>query len=378
MLTVLGVVFVTATGLLVWTWAGYPLLMALLGRRAEPAASSEARATMVSAIVATRDEASVVAARVANLLDSAWPADLLEVIVAIDAGTPAERVPALEALAGDRVRVVRGDAPAGKATALNAGVRAARGEVLVFTDSQQRFEPDAVSALVAALQRDPRRAVVGGALHLPGDRPRSTRSPVEWYWAMERALRTHEARVHSTIGVSGSIYAMWRASWAPLPAGLILDDVYVPMRAVLEGRRVGYERAARAWDVRRTSAEQEQGRKVRTLTGNYQLVALLPGLLAPVRNPVWLQFVCHKLLRLLTPWLALASVLAAACMATLAWPRAVAMLLGVVLLAGVLAALVAPRVVRVARAALAWGWAANGALAQATVNGLRRRWDVWT
>jgi cellulose synthase/poly-beta-1,6-N-acetylglucosamine synthase-like glycosyltransferase len=377
-MTVLAVVLAISVGLLLWTWAGYPLLMALLGRLRAGPAIPRAVSVHVSAIVATRDEATSVAERVADLLASAWPEDALEVIIALDASTPAARRPALHALGAGRVRVVTGDEPGGKAAALNAGVRAASGEVLVFTDTQQRFEPDAIGALVAALQADPRRDVVGGALHLPGDRPGMRRSPVEWYWAMERALRTDEARVHSTIGVSGSIYAMWRRAWVGLPAGLILDDVYVPMRAVLAGRRVGYEPRARAWDVRRTSAAQEQGRKVRTLTGNYQLMAWLPGLLNPFRNPVWFQFVCHKTLRLLTPWLALAAAASAAAMATLAWPRGVAAILAGALACMAIAALAAPRLVRMARTAVAWGWAANGALAQATVNGLRRRWDVWS
>ena len=58
------------------------------------------------------------------------------------------------------------------------------------------------------------------------------------------------------------------------------------------------------------------GRKVRTLAGNFQLVALAPWLLVPGLNPAWLRFVSHKLLRLLSPWLLL--LLAGASLA-LAW-----------------------------------------------------------
>ena len=41
---------------------------------------------------------------------------------------------------------------------------------------------------------------------------------------------------------------------------------------------------------------------VRTLTGVIQVCAWLPGVLNPLRNRIWLQFVFHKLLRLLTPY----------------------------------------------------------------------------
>ena len=46
----------------------------------------------------------------------------------------------------------------------------------------------------------------------------------------------------------------------------------------------------------------EARRKRRTLAGNYQILALEPRLLLPFVNPVWLQFVSHKLGRLLVPY----------------------------------------------------------------------------
>ena len=138
-------------------------------------------------------------------------------------------------------------------------------------------------------------------LELPG--AHGALNLAERYWRLERWLRKWEARLHSSVGVTGAIYAMRRELWKPLPANLILDDVYLPMRLVLDGWRVGFTDQARARDVRRFEAGQEYRRKVRTLTGVIQVCAWLPGVLNPVRNPIWLQFVFHKLLRLLTPYL---------------------------------------------------------------------------
>jgi len=55
--------------------------------------------------------------------------------------------------------------------------------------------------------------------------------------------------------------------------------------------------------VRSIAPVAEFQRKVRTLTGNWQLCAWLPAVLVPWRNPVWAAFLCHKILRLLTPFL---------------------------------------------------------------------------
>lgn len=368
-----------SAGVLAWTWALYPAVMWVLARLAPaPRLAPLVDPPRVTAILATRDDPALTAARVADFLAAQYPADRLDVVVAVDASST-DRLEAVRALcAGPRVQVVPGDREGGKAAGLNAAVRHAGGAVLVFSDAQQRFAPDAIAIMVGRLTADPRLGAVGGALQLPGDRPGAPgRSPVEWYWWMERQLRAAEARVHSTVGVSGSIYAMWRADWVPMPAQLILDDVWLPMRLVLAGRRVAYELTAKAWDARSTSAAQEQVRKVRTLTGNFQLMAWLPALLVPFRNPVWAQFISHKVLRLSTPWMVLLAALSSAMVVALAVPRSVLMWITAALVTILALAMIIPRLRSVTTRGVGWVWSLQVAVVQATMNGLRGRWDVW-
>lgn len=73
------------------------------------------------------------------------------------------------------------------------------------------------------------------------------------------------------------------------------------MHVVHQGLRVIFVPSARAWDVADQGADREFSRKVRTLTGNYQLVQLAPWLLG-LSNPLWFEFVSHKLMRLLAPF----------------------------------------------------------------------------
>ncbi len=368
-----------AFSILGWTWIGYPLVIWIMSRlRTDRTPGEPAEWPAVTAILATRDGVGVIAPRVADFLAADYPADRLTVVVGVDQGTP-DTLAAIRAQCdAARVTVVAADDGGGKVAGLNAAVRAATGEILVFSDAQQSFAPDAIRIMVARLLSDVRLAAVGGALQLPGDLAGAQgRSPVEWYWAMERELRAAEARVHSSVGLSGSIYAAWRAAWEPMPAHLILDDVWLPMRLVLRGQRVGYDLRAKAWDARRTTSAAEKVRKVRTLTGNFQLMAWLPGVLVPFRNPIWLQFVSHKLLRLLTPWLLmlLAFGLSGQVLGGMT-QDSMPMLVAVV---GTLAVLVLvwpktrTRIVGLA----AWVWSLQVALVEATLNGVRGRWNVW-
>jgi poly-beta-1,6-N-acetyl-D-glucosamine synthase len=275
-------------------WGLYPALVGLAAgvMRRSDAGDAAAPGVLphVTAVVATRADAVAVRARVDDLLRSEYPAALLDVVVAYDARAT-EPMATWSGAEAERIQVVRGDEPGGKAAALNAGVRAARGEVLVFADSGQRFGPNAVTALVRSLMR-PGVGATSGRLELAtGGKAPSL--PLRLYWSLERWLRRREADVHSAVGVTGAIYAMRRTLWAPLPAGLILDDLYVPMRLVLDGQRIAFVDEARAHETRATTDGNEYRRKVRTLTGVLQLCAWLPQTLNPLRNPVWPQFVTH-------------------------------------------------------------------------------------
>jgi len=359
---------------LVVVWVGYPAVVAALARcLSAPDARGRRQDATVSVVIATRDEAQAIRVRVRDCLSLDYARAKIQVVVALDQRGHV-RAEDLADLPRDQVVVVMGDSPGGKAATLNAAVRAASGRILVFTDAHQRFDSDAVRHLVDALSV-PRVGVASGSLAIPA-RPGHW-TMVSRYWLFERWLRQCEARLHSCIGVSGAIYAMRRELWSALPANLILDDLYVPMKAVLAGWRVAFVGRARASELREHSAIAEYRRKVRTLTGVVQLCAWLPEVLVPVRNPVWFQFVFHKVLRLFTPyWTAL----------VLVWslPAAVGLLGGSLPAALVVAAALVlwtvwrrgPWSSRVRRFAVE-AILIHLAVVIAGYNGLRGRWHVW-
>jgi hypothetical protein len=93
-----------------------------------------------------------------------------------------------------------------------------------------------------------------------------------------------------------------RGLFRPIPAGTLLDDVYWPLQVAIAGYRVVHDDRARAFDRLPEHPRDEFRRKVRTLAGNLQLLTRLPVALLPWRNPVWLEWLSHKLLRLVVPW----------------------------------------------------------------------------
>jgi cellulose synthase/poly-beta-1,6-N-acetylglucosamine synthase-like glycosyltransferase len=214
------------------------------------------------------------------------------------------------------IQVPRG----GKPLALNAGVAAATGDILIFADARQQFAPGTLTALAANFA-DAAVGGVTGELILDcetGTADSTIGEGVGVYWKYEKWLRRKESLVRSTLGATGAIYALRRSLWQPLPAETLLDDVLAPMRAVLAGWRIVFEEEAIAYDRTAPDAAAEARRKRRTLAGNYQILGQEPRLLVPFVNPVWLQYVSHKVGRLLVPWALLGTLIASAALATTA------------------------------------------------------------
>ena len=175
----------------------------------------------------------------------------------------------------------------------------ATGEVVVFGDARQCYDTRALRALVAPFADPPVGAVTGDLILTEGDRKPLERG-LGLYWRCEKAIRRSENRVGSVVGVTGAIYAIRRELFETLPPDTILDDVLLPMRIARRGYRVLFEPRARAYDHALASPAGQFARKVRTISGNFQLFAREHWLLG-FRNPLWLQTVSHKGLRLLTP-----------------------------------------------------------------------------
>src|SRR5579864_2592180 len=317
-----------------YVFIGYPLLLRLFcrlrGRTPLPVPSGPGGARRwpgVSIVLAARNEAARLAPRLDNLLDLNYPGPR-EILVVSDGST--DETDAVLARYATRIHAIRLP-PGGKAAALNAGVERARHEVIVFADARQMFGAETLVELVRPLVDDARIGGVTGELLLDcesherrrldrraaaatpggperragGDR-RTLESTIAegigLYWRYEKAIRRLESAAGSTLGATGAVYALRRSVWAPLPVQTVLDDVLAPMRAVLEGRRVVFNDRARAFDRAAPDSETERQRKVRTLAGNFQILWLEPRLLLPWRNPVWLQYVSHKLGRLVVPY----------------------------------------------------------------------------
>jgi len=301
-------VFWISAGLIVYTYAGYAcwLWLRRLWRFRPVKRASMTPAISIAMVV--RDEERTLEEKLRNLMELDYPAGRCQIVVVSDGSTDGTEEILRRYASDARVHAILNQLGRGKAAGLNDAVEMASGEIVVFTDARQKIEAGAVRLLVENFA-DAEVGCASGELML-GDIPQGeTNQGLGLYWRIEKKVRELESETGSVVGATGALYAVRRELLTEVPTGTILDDVFLPMQVVRQGKRVVFDERARAWDKPDLGAEREFSRKVRTLSGNYQLLQLAPWLLSG-KNPIRFELVSHKLLRLAVP-VALAALLLA-------------------------------------------------------------------
>jgi cellulose synthase/poly-beta-1,6-N-acetylglucosamine synthase-like glycosyltransferase len=368
-------VFWAAAFLIAYTYAGYAGWLWLRARFWPWPVLRAHQEPYVSVVMVVRNEERWLESKLKNLLDLDYPKERCQIVVVSDGSTDRTDAILREHADDPRVQVLMNQLSRGKACGLNDAISVAAGEAIVFTDVRQKIETGAIRLLMESFA-DPEVGCVSGALMLGDAESGEAARGMGVYWRIEKKIRELESESGSVVGATGALYAVRRELLTAVPEGTILDDVYIPMQVSRQGKRVVFEARARAWDSPDLGAEREFARKVRTLSGNYQLVQLAPWLLS-LENPLRFEFVSHKLLRLAAPF-ALAGVLLASMVLSGPVYR-VALALQVVfyglsLLAGL--RLIRGPVASMADAALTFV-VLNGAAVVAFVNFLTGRKVVW-
>lgn len=302
-------VFWMAVGVIAYVYAGYPCCLWLRAWLQPRPVRRSAFEPEISFVMVVRNEAAVLREKLDNLLGLEYPPERFHIVVVSD-GSNDDTEKILSSYSSDpRVRPVLEKVPAGKACGLNAAARRTDGEIVVFTDARQKIEPRALRLLMENFV-DPEVGAASGELMLGKLGEQESTRGMGMYWRVEKRVRELESAAGSVIGATGAFYAARRSLVAEVPADAILDDVFIPMNVARQGFRVVFDGRARAWDVPDLGPKWEFRRKVRTLTGNYQLLQLAAWLLTR-ENPLRFQFVSHKLMRLLVPVALIALALAA-------------------------------------------------------------------
>ncbi len=285
-----------ASGLLIaYTYWGYPLLLAVMGRWRPPHCTAD-ETPPVDVVIAAYNEADCIAAKLENTLALDYPAEQLRVLVVTDGSTDA--TPEIVGrYASQKVLLLHQPQRQGKSAALARALPHLTGEAILFTDANCSLPPEALRRMVRHLA-DP---AIGGVSGVKG-----VASEGEGlYWRYEGWLKALESRFGSVMGAPGEVWLARRAAYEPPPPDILLDDFYASVAMVARGWRVVFEPVARSLEAAPPSLGAEWQRRVRNAAGGWQAVSRL-GVVWRSGARLIFQYLSHRVLR----WVA----------APLAWP----------------------------------------------------------
>lgn len=288
-------VFWLAGGVVLYAYAGYALLVALLAKVRPRVARAGSDAPSVSLIIPAYNEAAWMAAKLENSLALDYPRDRLDILV-ISSGSDDGTELVSQGYAPAGVRTIVQPERAGKEAAMQEAARHARGEILVFTDANAMLNRDAIRLMVRWFA-DPEVGCVAGEKRVSSGEGESSAAGEGAYWRYESRLKRLDSTVGSTMGAAGELCAIRAALMTARERDNIIEDFVLSMRVVEARYRIVHEPGAVATEEASARFEDVFERRARIAAGGFQSIWRLRALLNPRRGIVWWQYVSHRVLR---------------------------------------------------------------------------------
>ena len=287
-------VFWAASATIAASYLALPAAILVRGRLVRRPIAAVDRPIDVTVVIAAHNEERSIGAKLANLLAAEPPDGRLQIIVASDGSTDATAA-VVRSFASRGVTLLD-LGRVGKAAALNAALAEATGEIVVFSDANSMFAPDALRALIRPFADPEVGGVAGDQRYLRGGSG-AMASGERSYWDLDRMLKRAESASGNVISATGAIYAVRRDLIQPVIDG-VTDDFYTSTAVVAASRRLVFAEDAAAYEPVASSGGVEYGRKVRVMTRGLRGVVVRRELLDPRRTGFYaIQLFWHKLLR---------------------------------------------------------------------------------
>jgi cellulose synthase/poly-beta-1,6-N-acetylglucosamine synthase-like glycosyltransferase len=267
----------------------------------------------VSVIVPAYNEERNIGARIANVLASDYPRDLLDVIVVSDASTDRTNEIA-RGFEPDGVRLIVQERRRGKTAGLNRAVGIARGDIVVFTDANAVYAPETIRTLVSYFD-DAGTGLVSGYTRYTVNAAGEVADATNAYTSLERTIKRAESRWGCCVGADGAIFAMRRSLYRTLRDDDI-NDLVLPLSVIDQGFRCLLAEDAFCSENAGENLESEFRRQSRITNRSLRAIWRRLHLLDPIRFPAFSFFLLsHKVLRFMTPLFLAMSALALAVLA---------------------------------------------------------------
>ena len=298
------VIFWLSAILLVYSYALYPALLAILSRFTSKRmdAIDPGEWPSVAVLLSAYNEESVIEAKIDSVFQMDYPRGKIKMIIGSDGSTDrTDQLIRQKIQEGLPILFNRYEGRNGKASVLNKlAIQAADVEIMLLTDANILFDSNLLKHLVRGFNQ-PKTGLVGAFVLHPDTPQNGIAKQESQYINLENRVKYLEGLLWgSMMGAFGACYAIRTKLFPKLPENFLMEDFYVSMHVLNAGYRVVAEPKATCFEDLPEEVTQEFRRKVRISTGNFQNLNAWKNLLWPP-NPIAFTFWSHKILRWIGP-----------------------------------------------------------------------------
>lgn len=255
---------------------------------------SDNQLPFVTVICAAYNEEQVIKAKIDSFLAMDYPQDKMQLIVISDDSSD-QTNQIVSSFANLNVKLLVQKPRAGKQSAQNLALEHIQGDLVLSTDANSIFAPDALRILVNRLYSDPKLGMVSGELKLL--KKGSKQSGEGLYWRYEAWLKQLDSKFRSIICANGSLFLIKREFFGKVDPDSA-DDFERTLIVLEHGYNVAYEPQACVYEEESEKASDELRRKVRIISGEWAALSRHRRLLNPFRYPaISFLLISHKLIR---------------------------------------------------------------------------------
>jgi cellulose synthase/poly-beta-1,6-N-acetylglucosamine synthase-like glycosyltransferase len=292
-------IFWLSLAVILYTYAGYPLLLLILVKLKDlfikqKKAVNNTALQSVTLIVAAYNEEAIIAQKIENTLRIDYPKELLHIIFITDGST--DNTAAI--VSGyPQITLLHAPERKGKLAAMNRAMQHVNTDIVVFSDANGMLNSGAIKNLLKHYA-DEKVGAVSGEKKIIHNEKEIVSKGEGAYWRYESALKMLDSRLCTVVGAAGELFSIRTRLYTPLPENIIIEDFVQSLRVCMNGYVVRYEPTAWSEEVASPDIEEEMERKIRISAGGFQAMAMLTGLFNVFRYPIlFFQYFSHRVLR---------------------------------------------------------------------------------
>ena len=237
------------------------------GRKPDPVSRLQSYPS-ISIIMSAYNEEQVIAKRIENIKECRYPADRLEILFVDDCSNDNTKNLAKTSFerSGLTYRIIENTERLGTTRSYNAAITQAQYPIIVTTDADVFFEPDALNYLIGRLLSNEKIAAVTGELR-PLMNPNSTTLLEGVYRSFYGRMCDWESSMDSTYNFNGAIVAFRSDLIKRINDKRGADDANTAFEAIRKGYRAVYESKSIVYEEIPQSFNVQYRQKTRRATG---------------------------------------------------------------------------------------------------------------